>query len=90
MLILKPLVFKQLMCRAGEPVKLSTEIGIRLGQISEFSLLIAVLAMTQGLMSERALSLIQACTLLTFIISPYLIVFRYPTPIAVNPDLRRD
>lgn len=90
MLILKPIVFKQLMSRAGEPVELSTEVGIRLGQISEFSLLIAVLAMAQGLMSERALSLIQACTLLTFIISPYLIVFRYPTPIAVNPDLRRD
>lgn len=90
MLILKPIIFKQLMSRAGEPVGLSSEVGIRLGQISEFSLLIAVLAMAQGLMSERALSLIQASTLLTFIISPYLIVFRYPTPISVNPDLRRD
>ncbi|HIP68994.1 MAG TPA: cation:proton antiporter [Chromatiales bacterium] len=90
MLILKPVVFKQLMTRAGEPAELSAEVGIRLGQISEFSLLIAALAMMQGLMSERALSLIQASTLLTFIFSPYLIVFRYPTPISVNPDLRRD
>lgn len=90
MLALKPVIFRLLMSRAGEKPKLASEVGIRLGQISEFSLLIAVLAVAQGLMSERALSLIQASTLITFMVSPYLIVFRYPTPISVNPDLRRD
>ena len=90
MLILKPVVFRFLLHQAGEAKHLSTEIGVRLGQVSEFSLLIAMLAVSHDLMSDRAFSLIQASTLLTFIISPYLIVFRYPTPIAIDPDLRRD
>ena len=90
MLALKPLLFSYLLRRRHESVKLSREIGIRLGQISEFSLLIALLALQQHIMTERASGLIQIATLVTFIVSPYLIVFRYPSPIAVDPKLRRN
>ena len=90
MLALKPLLFSYLLRRRNESVKLSMEIGIRLGQISEFSLLIALLALQQHIMTERASGLIQIATLVTFIVSPYLIVFRYPSPIAVDPKLRRN
>ena len=63
---------------------------MRLGQISEFSLLIAVLALELQVIGERASYLIQVATLLTFIVSSYVIVKRYPTPIALTDKLRRD
>ena len=44
MLAMKPLVFKWLLKKSGEAGGRSMEVGLRLGQMSEFSLLIAVLA----------------------------------------------
>ena len=89
-LSLKPLIYKILLHRSGESPEHSTEIGVRLGQGSEFSLLIAVLASDMHLIGSQSAYLIQVCTLLTFIISSYLIVLRYPTPVAVSDALRRD
>jgi len=89
-ILLKPLVFKFLFCRAGEPPEISLEVGFRLGQISEFSMLIAVLAVESGFIGMQTSYLIQLAALLTFIISSYLIVLRYPTPIAISDKLRRD
>ena len=90
MLILKPFVFRWLLLRAEESPKLAAEVGARLGQGSEFALLIAALALHREVVGERAAYLIQAFTLLTFIASSYIIMLRYPTPIAVNARLRRD
>ena len=90
MLTIKPLVFKTLLDWEGEQPRLGREIGVRLGQVSEFSLLIALLAVSGGVIGAQASYLIQATTLLTFICSSYLIMFRYPTPIAVSESLRRD
>jgi len=90
MLLAKPFVFSILLRYSGEQRKLSFEAGIRLGQVSEFSLLIAVLALNAGAIGSRTSYLIQATTLLTFIVSSYLIMLNYPTPIAVNSKLRRD
>ena len=90
MLTIKPLLFKALLVREREESRLGWEIGVRLGQASEFSLLIALLAVSGGVIGSRASYLIQATTLLTFICSSYLIMFRYPTPIAVSESLRRD
>jgi Kef-type K+ transport system membrane component KefB len=89
-LLIKPLMFHWLLRRSGEEDGRALEIGVRLGQISEFSLLIAVLALELGVMSHRASYLIQMATLFTFIASPYFIVLRYPTPIATSDKLRRD
>ena len=89
-LLIKPLVFRRLLRRSGETGVRALEIGVRLGQISEFSLLIAVLALELDVMSHRASYLIQMATLLTFIASSYFIVLRYPTPIATSDKLRRD
>ena len=69
---------------------MALEIGFRLGQISEFSLLIAVVALNTQVISAQASYLIQAATIITFMISSYFIVFTYPTPIAVSDRLRRD
>ena len=89
-LVIKPFVFRWLLVRAKETPALAAEVGARLGQGSEFALLIAALALHREVIGERAAYLIQAFTLLTFIASSYLIMWRYPTPIAVNARLRRD
>ena len=90
LLLLKPVIFRYLLEAFGETGKLSGEVGVRLGQISEFSLLIAVLALDAAFISEPASYLIQIATLLTFVVSSYWVVMKYPTPIAVSDELRRD
>lgn len=87
---LKPLVFRFLLRRAGEPDKLSLEVGVRLGQASEFALLIGFLALNLELISSRASDLIQLATLVTFVVSSYVVVLRFPTPIGVSDRLRQD
>lgn len=89
-LVVKPLVFRKLWVLEGESEALSREVGVRLGQISEFSLLIAVLATQSQVISIQTSYLIQLATLVTFIVSSYFIVLRYPTPIATSDRLRRD
>ena len=86
----KPLIFSYLLNRSGETPHTSTEIGVRLGQSSEFSILIAVSAFDLHLLSQNAAYLIQVSTIVTFIVSSYLIVLKYPTPMAVSDALRRD
>lgn len=90
MLAMKPVVFGKLLAFTGETGDLPREVGVRLGQASEFSLMIAVLALNAGAISLQASYLIQTTTLLTFIGSAYLIMLRYPTPIAVSDSLRKD
>ena len=89
-LLAKPVVFRYLLHGVSESVPMGWEIGFRLGQISEFSLLIAFIATSEELISQSASHLIQATAILTFLVSSYLVVFRYPTPIGVSDDLRRD
>ena len=89
-LVVKPVTFRFLLARISESNTLAWEIGFRLGQISEFSLLIAYIATSIALIGERASVLIQATAILTFLASSYLVVFRYPTPIALSDELRRD
>lgn len=89
-LTMKPITFKFMLRKMSETSALGWETGFRLGQISEFSLLIAFVATAQNLISQEASHLIQATAILTFLASSYLVVFRYPTPIAVDDRLRRD
>jgi len=90
LMLVKPPLFRWLLLRTGESDKRSHEVGYRLGQMSEFSLLLAVLALEQGVIGAEASYLIQLATLLTFLVSSYLVVRRFPTPIAVSDALRRD
>ena len=90
LLLVKPFVFRFLIHKSGESEQDSKEIGMRLGQLSEFSLLLGFVAMSAGLISLRASNFIQVCTIASFILSTYLIVLHYPTPIAISDKLRRD
>ena len=89
-LLLKPVVFHYLLRGMSETNALGWETGFRLGQISEFSLLIAFIATAENLISSHASHLIQATAILTFLVSSYIVVFKYPTPIAVSDKLRRN
>ncbi len=89
-LAIKPFIFKALLMRYHESYDVSLEVGVRLGQISEFSLFIAVLALQLDVIGQEASYVIQLSTMLTFIFSSYFIVMRYPSPIAVSDELRRD
>lgn len=90
MLVLKPVIFRFLLASQQESQAQSWEVGFRLGQISEFSLLTAYLAASGAIISSEASYLIQATAILTFLVSSYVVVFRYPTPIALSDRLRRD
>jgi len=90
MLLLKPVLFRFLFTKVGETSKVGWEVGVRLGQVSEFSLLVTYLAMEAHLLGDNAGYLIQATTLLTFIASSYIVVLRYPTPMAISDKMRQD
>ena len=90
LLALKPVVYRWLLSRAAESGKLAWEAGWRLGQMSEFSLLLTFLALENARVSQDAAYLIQLATLITFVVSSTIVVLRFPTPVAANERLRRD
>jgi Kef-type K+ transport system membrane component KefB len=86
----KPVIFKWGFKSIGEKSQNSAEIGVRLGQASEFSLLIAFSALASGLIEERSSNLIQLVVVLTFVASTYWVVSAYPTPISYKSGQRKD
>ena len=89
-MLIKVHSYRVLLTRDGEKPRIAREVGIRLGQASEFTLLVVVLALTEGVIGQELASLMQTATLFTFIASSYIVMNRYPTPIAVNERLRQD
>jgi len=87
---LKPVVYRYLLKGVSEKGSMGWDLGFRLGQASEFSLLIAYVAIGGALISQQASLLIQATTIITLLVSSYIVVLNYPTPIAVADHLRRD
>ena len=89
-LIFKPVVYRLLLRQVSERRELAWSMGFRLGQASEFSLLIGYVALSHNLLSASGAVLIQAVTILTLLVSSYIVVLNFPTPIAVSDRLRRD
>lgn len=87
---IKPLVFAQAFKFAKEPARIAKELGVRLAQGSEFSLLVAYGAFAAGRIEAKTSFLIQLTTIVTFIVSTYIVVFKYPTPIALSDKIRQD
>ncbi|MFT6371759.1 MAG: Kef-type K+ transport system membrane component KefB [Gammaproteobacteria bacterium] len=89
-IVIKPILYRFLLRFSDETSGRSTEISLRLGQMSEFSLLLAVMATELAVIRAEVSYLIQIATLVSFVFSSYYIVATYPTPIALNDKLRRD
>lgn len=90
LLIIKPFAFRFLLQQVGETKPVAWEVGVRLGQISEFSLIIAYVGLDYRLISDVAANCIQAAVIISFIVSSYWVVMRFPTPVALSDRLRRD
>jgi Kef-type K+ transport system membrane component KefB len=68
----------------------SKEAAIRLGQLSEFSLLIAIIALESDLLSTKGSNMLQLAVIVTMIVSTYYVVETLPTPLAIKTELRKD
>ncbi|MBF0587044.1 cation:proton antiporter [Prosthecochloris sp. N3] len=90
LLVIKPLAFRIGFRLSGETPKFSKEMGVRLGQNSEFALIIAVLAAEAGILSELNSQLIQLVAIFTMTISSYILVFFFPTPLGTSKPLKID
>jgi len=85
----KPWFFgKVLGMETGKPA-LAGEAGVRLGQLSEFSLLIAAAAFASGIIGAPGTQFITVATVLSIVISTYITVYRLPTPIGVRKELKQ-
>ena len=89
-LLIKPVTYRTLLTKFGESTILAGEAGVRLGQMSEFSLLLVAVALQAQTISQQAANLVQLATLITFVVSSAFVVLRYPSPIALSEHLRRD
>ena len=86
----RPLWLRWLFRQLGEEPAFAKETALRLGQASEFALIIAVAATQGGHLSARVAHLVQLATILTMLVSSYVVILRCPTPIGVRPGLQRD
>jgi Kef-type K+ transport system membrane component KefB len=87
---LKACIFRFAFRKNGESPALSGELAVRLAQSSEFSLLVVFAALSVGTLSTEKAMVIQVATIVTFIVSTYWVVLRYPTPISSSAVLRQD
>lgn len=90
LLVVKPLLFRMALKLSGETPKFSKELGLRLGQNSEFAFIIAVIAAEQKLISTTTSQLMQLVTILTMAISSWILVSYYPSPLAAKKALKVD
>lgn len=82
LVVLKERVFNFAFRKNGESASLSQELAVRLAQSSEFSLLVVFAALSAGALTHGDAMVIQVTTIVTFILSTYWVVLRYPTPIS--------
>lgn len=100
LMYVKPRVYQYLLNRIQDQIKnkdisvrsdeFCYEIGVRLGQLSEFSLLLVFMATQSFQLSEQVFSLVLTATVISFIVSSYWIIKQFPTPLASKDELRRD
>jgi len=86
----KAMIFRIAFRKSAESTGLQRELSVRLAQSSEFSLLVAFSALSMGILSAEEAMVIEIATIVTFSISTYWVVLKYPTPIAGIPALLKD
>ena len=88
-LLLKPLLTGALLLRARYSVRTATLTSLTLGQISEFSLILAAMGLSVGHLDEAAVSMMTLVALVTITISSYVIRFLKPVSQTVGPLFAR-
>ncbi|MYD43642.1 MAG: cation:proton antiporter [Gammaproteobacteria bacterium] len=86
MLAIKPVTFRYLLKLRHVRRPFAWEVGLRLGQCSEFSLLVLFIA--TPLISKQADHVILVATILTMLVSTYIVVLNYRNPLAISESLR--
>lgn len=84
MTIIKPFVFRSLCRNILGLEKQSLELGVRLGQISEFAILVGSIGITHKLISPEVATVIQGSAMISFLVSTYWVVTCYQTPIGTD------
>ncbi|TYB31681.1 MAG: cation:proton antiporter [Candidatus Mcinerneyibacterium aminivorans] len=82
--LIKPMVYYFGFNILREDKKISKELGFRLGQSSEFALIIAYTALQINIITDSTSYLIQFVTITTFIISTFIVMKKYKTPISLK------
>jgi len=88
--IAKPLIYRVLLQGQSESKALAWDIGIRLGVLSEFSLIVVFLATDRGLLSERAAISLQLATIASMVVNTYCVTNFLPSPLAQKKHLKRN
>ena len=89
LVLVKPYLFRLFLRAVRTERRLAEEAGWRLGQCSEFGLVVAFLALDQGLIGRQAFEIILVTTLLSFLVSTYIVVLKYPSPLGVSPGMHQ-
>lgn len=87
---LKAFIFNFAFNRSNETPDLSKELSVRMSQASEFSLLVVFAALSVEMINAKTGMVIQITTIVTFLVSTYWVVLKYPTPISGKSNLRQD
>lgn len=89
-LVSRPVILRLLFRGVGEGKSFSKEVGLRLGQGSEFGMIMAVTAESAGRINPGVSQLIQLAVIMTMVVSSYLVVYRLPSPLGVQNRLKQD
>ena len=87
-LIFKPLLAGVLLMVAGYRPRTAGLTSLTLGQISEFSLILAAMGMTAGHLDDKAVSMLTLVALFTITASSYLIRFLHPVYEFLEPWMK--
>jgi Kef-type K+ transport system membrane component KefB len=82
--------FRTLFRAVGEDAPFAHETGARLAQASEFSLILVLAETKADLLGDAAFQLVQLTTVFSLVLSSYLVVSRFPSPLASTPKLKQD
>jgi Kef-type K+ transport system membrane component KefB len=86
-IILKPLIIYTIVSLFGYEKRTSFFSGLSLGQTSEFSLILIVMPVIASAISQEVFSIIILITIITMILTSYLLEFQYPIYLFFSPLL---
>ena len=75
---------------SSEDKGISKELSWRLGQASEFSLIVATIALAGKHITDNVAYIIQLSVIITFVVSTHLVSQKYKTPISLDKSKLKD